>query len=167
MTEGKNTEHIRKAIEVLDKKLLNQINIITEAESKSGGQQLKNAFDALSKAEHDRKFLFGWDCDCAEMVNDLKETEHFKKFCFSANNSNTKARDNNGKAVGIENLYPDYMFTDDVYNNKEQRKTFDGSVSIKEFDKNKFLEKIKKETDAKIFANFQPLIDKIKKILED
>ena len=40
-------------------------------------------------------------------------------------------------------------------------------TSVTDFNKQKFLEKIKKETDANVFVNFQPLIDKIKKILKN
>ena len=161
LSEGNNVEHIQKAIEVLDSGLLNQIKIIKDG----GGQQLKNAFDAFLSADHSSKFLFVWDCDCVGMVDKIVETENFKKFCFAENPENTKAK-NKDKATGIENLYPDSLFTDDVYSNKEIAGSYGTTTTIKEFDKSKFLEKVKKETNKDIFTNFQPLIDKIKELLE-
>lgn len=52
ITEGKNTEYIEKAIVVLDPKLFTEIQIIKGSEDKTGDQQLKNAFDILSKGSH-------------------------------------------------------------------------------------------------------------------
>ena len=115
ITEGKNTEHIKKAIEILDSSLLDDIVIISGAEDKTGTQQLKNAFDVMSSAEFSEKCLFVWDCDFTLNAQGITETINFKKFCFAENTSNTKARNKNNGAIGIENLYPDYLFTDDVY----------------------------------------------------
>jgi len=162
ITEGNNAEHIKKAIDILNSELLDQIKIIGDG----GGQQLKNAFDAFLQADHTSKFLFVWDCDFVSKIDNITETDNFKKFCFSENSSNSKAKDKNGKAVGIENLYQDSLFTDDVYSAKEISGSYGTTTSIKEFDKQKFLEKIKKESSKDIFRNFQPLIDKIKELLD-
>ena len=161
LTEGNNAEHIEKAIKILDGSLLSQIKIIGDG----GGQQLKNAFDAFLNAEHASKFLFVWDCDFAATVANITETDNFKTFCFAENSSNTKAKDKSGKAVGIENLYPDSLFTNDVYLSKEVSGSYGTTTSIKEFDKQKFLKKVKKNRNKKSFQKFQPLIDRIKELL--
>ena len=160
LTEGNNAEHIQRAIEMLDNSLLNQIKIIGDG----GGQQLKNAFDAFLRAEHSGIFLFVWDCDYTTMVEKIIETGKFKKFCFAENSSNTKGRDKDGKAIGIENLYSDSLFTDNVYSSEEISGSYGTTTSIKKFSKQKFLEKIKKENNNTTFQKFQTLIDKTKEI---
>lgn len=164
ITEGNNTEHIKKAIEILDVTLLNQIKII-EGSPEKRGQQLKNAFDVMSSGDYNGKFLFVWDCDFATKIDSIIETESFKKFCFVENPSNTKAIDKEKKAVGIENLYTDSLFTDNVYLIKEAVGSYGTITSVKEFNKQKFLEKVKNETTISTFINFQPLIDEIKRHL--
>lgn len=160
LTEGNNAEHIKKAIEILDSGLSAQVKIIPDG----GGQQLKNAFDAFLNADHANKFLFVWDCDFSATVVNITETDNFKTFCFSGNTSNTKARDKKGNAVGIENLYPDSLFVDEVYSEKEIPGSYGGTTKVKEFDKQKFLKKIQTETDQNTFENFKPLIAKIKEL---
>ncbi len=164
VTEGNNTEHIKKAIGILDSTLLSQIKIIEGSPDKSG-QQLKNAFDVMSSGDYPGKFLFVWDCDFSSKIDSIVETESFKKFCFTENSTNTKARNKYSRAIGIENLYQDSLFTEDVYYSKEISGSYGTKTSIKEFDKQKFLEKIKQETDRKKFVNFQPLIKKIEELL--
>lgn len=164
ITEGNNTEHIRKAIEILDASLLSKINLIEGVSDKSGDQQLKNAFDIMSKANFDKKFLFVWDCDFLNKFENIAETNNFKKFCFEINPENTKAT-NNAKAVGIENLYPDTLFTTDVYSTKEKTGSYGATNKIQEFNKQNFLEKIKQQTENTLFSKFQPLIDKINEII--
>ena len=159
ITEGKNTEHIKKAISVLDNNLMDKIKIITGAESSSGEQQLKNAFDIMANATHSSKFLFVWDCDSAGKANSVTEKSSFFKFCFQKNERNPKAK------KGIENLYDDRFFTDDVYDEKKTEIEYGGSNTGKIFNKSKFLEKIKKENDAEVFKNFIPFLKKIKSII--
>jgi len=161
LTEGNNAEHITKAISVLDSGLLQQIKIIPDG----GGQQLKNAFDAFLNADHSSKFLFVWDCDFFPTVDKIIETDNFKTFCFAENSSNTIAVDKNKKAVGIENLYSNTLFTDDVFTPKEIQGSYGTITSINEFDKQKFLKKIQAENNESTFKNFRPLIEKIKELL--
>ena len=156
VTEGKNTEHIKKAIQILDSSLISEVQIINGAENNSGDQQLKNAFDIMSKATHASKFLFVWDCDSINVADKVLETSNFKKFCFEKNDNNTKAK------KGIENLYSEDLFIDGVYNTKEKPIDYGGLATIKEFNKGEFLNNIKQKTDPNIFEKYQPLINKIK-----
>lgn len=159
ITEGKNTEHIEKAISVMDVSLMDKVKIITGAEYKTGDQQLKNAFDIMSKAVHTSKFLFVWDCDSESKANAVEENNSFYKFCFQRNVSNTIAEN------GIENLYENSFFTDDVYDEKQTKTNYGGSKTEKIFNKDKFLNKIKLETVPETFENYKSLIDKIKDII--
>ncbi|MBT6301175.1 MAG: ATP-binding protein [Candidatus Jacksonbacteria bacterium] len=165
VTEGYNSIHIKKAIEILDDKLLSEVKIIEDAPDKRG-QQLKNAFDVMSSVTHSGIFLFVWDCDFLSRINEIQETGSFKKFCFSENTENTKARDKTGRALGIENLYPDILFRDDVYPTEEKVGSYGTTSLVKNFNKKKFLKKVVDENNEEIFKNFKPLIERIRKLLE-
>lgn len=52
-----------------------------------------------------------------------------------------------GKCVGIENLFPESCFTDDVYNQKEIQKN------------------VQQSQDSVLFERFDELINRIKNIL--
>ena len=155
ITEGKNTEHIRKAISVIDSTLLNKVSFVTGSEDKTGDQQLKNAFVIFANAKNATKYLFVWDCDSVSKVNSITESPTLFKYCFSQNNQNTKAR------KGIENLYDKTFFTSDVYDEKITDIEYGGSKKEIIFNKNKFLQKIQQESETEVFKNFLPLLDKI------
>ena len=159
ITEGKNTEHLRKAISVLDNSLLERIKIISGSEGKSGDQQLKNAFDIMVNTKVQGNFLFIWDYDSESKANSVTENSSFFKFCFQVNQSNRKIK------KGIENLCAEGFFTPDVYKQKEIP-TDDGGSNIEtRLNKNKFLEKIKQEANESVFENFRPLLEKIRLII--
>ena len=160
VTEGKNTEHIERAIQILDSSLIYEVQIIKGLEDRSGDQQLKTAFDIMSKGNHAGKFLFVWDCDSIKLANKVVETSHFKKFCFEVNDNNTKAE------KGIENLYSEDLFIDDVYDTKEKAIDYGGLATIKEFNKGVFLNNIKQKNEPSVFEKYRPLIDKIKDIVD-
>lgn len=159
ITEGNNTEHIQKALEILDSTLLEKINIINGAESKSGNQQLKNAFEIMSKAKHTGKFLFVWDCDASSIAESVTETDNFFKFSFEKDENHNVAK------KGIENLYDDNLFTNDLYSLKELPSDYGENNTRRIFEKGKFLTKIKLETDPEIFYRYSTLLDKIRTIL--
>lgn len=159
ITEGNNNEHIEKALTILSKDLLDKIKIIKGAEDETSDEKLKNAFNIFSKGEHSGKFLFVWDCDYKSKFDLLNENETFYKYCFEKNESNTKTD------RGIENLYSDDFFTEDVYRNEKKSISYGGEQASKVFDKQKFLEKIKQQGDISVFANYNSLIEKIKSII--
>lgn len=159
ITEGNNTEHIQKAIEILDSTLLERINIISGAESKSGNQQLKNAYEIMSKAKHAGKFLFVWDCDASTISDSVTETENFFKFSFDKNEDHTVAN------KGIENLYNNHLFTEDMYSIKEKPSDYGGNIKRRIFEKGKFLNKIKLQSEPEVFNKYSTLLDKIRNIL--
>jgi len=126
---------------------------------KTGNRQLKNAFDIMSKGTHSNKFLFVWDCDSIGLVDKVIETDKFFKYCFEKNTENAKAD------KGIENLYSESFFSEDVYDERNTKIEYGGTKTEKIFKKNKFLEKIKKESSADCFQKFKPLVIKIREII--
>ena len=76
----------------------------------------------------------------------MQETKNFKKYIFPDNVENQIAM-RYGKCVGIENLFPESCFTDDVYNQKEIQKN------------------VQQSQDSVLFERFDELINRIKNIL--
>jgi len=159
VSEGKNIEHIRKAIQIIDSKLINTVNLISGAEDKSGSQQLKNAFEVMKNGVYKNKFLFVWDCDAFGLIEKIQETSEFFKYCFNNNVNNTIAK------RGIENLYDEAIFSDDMYDTQVYEKEYGNTITEKAFNKQRFLEKIKGINDVECFAKFVPLIEKIKQLI--
>ncbi len=158
ISEGKNIEHVLKAIQLIDKELLANIKIVTGAEDTTSKDHLKKAFEIISKFVGSPKALFVWDCDAITIIDPVEETDTCKKYCFEKNNENSKME------AGIENLYPIALFTEDVYK-IEEKKIIDGITTSSRVDKNKFLAKIKLLEDKEMFTKFVPLIEKIKSLI--
>ncbi len=159
ISEGNNIEHIKKAVKILDKTVLDNLNFIVGAEDKSGDKQLKNAFEIMSKTDGDSKFLFVWDFDSENCCDSVVETKKYKKFSFKKNESNSKI------TKGIENLYPMNLFTKNVYETKTTQTEYGGKKIELIFNKKKFLLKIQKRNEKKIFKNYISLIEKVKDII--
>lgn len=160
ISEGKNIEHIGKALSLLEPGLLEKVNIVLDAESKTSKQQMKNAYEILLNITGAPKTLFIWDEDATSIVEPLAETSSCYKFCFQKNETNNRMK------RGIENLYSEEMFTENVYiETKEERN--DGETTTKKVDKKKFLEKIQALENKSEFDNFTPLINKIKSLFSE
>jgi len=160
VSEGKNVDHIELAMQYLAPELLEQVQLIRGVEGKSGEQQLKNAFEIMSKGHHAGKFLFVWDCDSQNKVDTINETACFFKFCFGLNDQNAIAK------KGIENLYPENFFAAEVYDVNQIQIDYGGLSTTKTFNKAKFLQNIKENNDKDRFEKFIPLVEKIKSILD-
>jgi len=159
ISEGKNIEHIRKALEILDNDLLKEIKLYKH-DSGSGDSDLCGLMEFIKNTRIDNKVLFVWDCDASNVVK-KQETKNIFKFRFDKNDTNMTC------TKGIENLYPTCLFTDDMltYIVIIQNGHKNDKMEFQEGNKNNFLEKIKKETEDTVFNNFNPLIKKIKAIL--
>ena len=160
ISEGKNYEHIKKLLELSDNELIKKITLYKH-DSGSGDSDLCGLFEFFKNTKFDKKILFVWDCDSVNKVKNKSETENVFKFCFKKNEANKIC------FKGIENLYPENIFTNDLLKivNITQNGKTETKKEFPENNKNRFLEKIKQQTDNTIFANFQPLIDKIKELL--
>ncbi len=159
ISEGKNLEHIKRAIELLNPSLLDEVEF--PYSDKTGKEQLKHAYDAMIYTKLGAKCLFVWDCDHKDSCESLSETEWFFRFVFEKNDVNEKVK------KGIENLYPQELFSDDMYSTKESTNEYGATTIIQEFNRNKFIEQVKRDNDSTHFSNFLPLIEKIKSIIKD
>jgi hypothetical protein len=155
ISEGKNHEHIEKALSILAPDYLLKIKLVKGVDGKSGDQQLKNTFEIMSKASHSGKFLVVWDCDSSAIAAGVSETDSFHKFCFDKNIKNTIV------FKGIENLYSSDLFTTDLYQVTTTTNDYGEKNTNEKFKKNKFFKKVMDLTVAEEFVNFQPLVDKI------
>lgn len=158
VSEGNNGKHIKRAIEILAEDLIDKVEF--SFSDKTGWEQLKNAYDAISKTNPSTKYLFVFDCDCGENVKNLIETNHFYRYVFEKNTEDFKA------SKGIENLYASKILSSDLYIEKIKVTDYGGETKISELDKNKLILKIQTESDKSIFFNFLPLIEKIILVLE-
>ncbi len=161
ISEGKNQEHVDKAIGILCKDLISKVQLYKH-DSGSGDADLFGLFEFIKRTDIQKKVLFVWDCDSKKGVDKKIDNKNVLKFCFEKNELNTIC------TKGIENLYPENMFTSNLL--KKITIEEDGSkIEKKEFPdnkKNEFLEKVKKENDKGIFENFNPLITKIKEVFD-
>ncbi|MCK5588770.1 MAG: ATP-binding protein [Candidatus Pacebacteria bacterium] len=155
LTEGKNTEFIKKAADFFGKEQKDKIEIITGVEKDSGKNQLKTIFSFFSKVPHDKKVIFVWDCDVKQEVSSLVDTNNTFAYTFLKNNDNDKV------TKGIENLFLKEKFEDKFYIEKPKD---DGGVQ-KSLNKEKFKNYMIKNGVEKDFENFKPLFEKIKDII--
>jgi len=155
ITEGKNTEHIKKAREFFAGNNKEKIDVIVGAESGSGDRQLKTIFDFFKLVDHDNKILFVWDCD-ANNYRTLPEENKTFRFVFKKNDANSLIPN------GIENLFDAKYFQEFKKEITDEK----GEIIQIEYhlDKEKFKNKILQEGQDE-FKNFKPLFDYIDKIL--
>lgn len=160
ITEGANTQHIQKALMLLAPEIIPQVHLIDEAKDRTGSQQLKTAFEIMCTAQHAGHFLFIWDCEVQKEYNSITETNNCWKYKFPLNPANTVT------AKGVENNYPDPLFTEDLYDTITIQVDYGGQITKREFNKKRFLAKIAALDSADSFANFTGMIEKIKEILQ-
>lgn len=161
ITEGHNLKYIDKAIDLLAPEIKDQIHLCAGIEGKSGKDQLITCYNLFLKIPNHMKLLFIWDCDVKTQIDPLQEGEQIFKFCFPKNTENAKVNS------GIENLFPEQLFTLDYYSKKESIcEKYGTKHSNEKFEKNKFCEDIIKKGTIDNFSLFHSLIDKIKLVLE-
>lgn len=149
ITEGNNVEHIKKAIKVINPKLLKNVGILTGVENRTGATQLKTLFELFVLAKIEKNIIFVWDCDCSEnpKIKNLIASGNVTPFIFTKNAFNSLV------SRGIENLYNEVVL--EPYT-KEQ----DGNKFLHKDDKKRFLDEcVMKITEDTHFKNFEPLIE--------
>lgn len=157
ITEGKNTEYLKKALEYFGRENKNKIEIITGAENKTGKNQLKTIFEFISIVPHYNKVFFIWDCDVDLEKFNLKEHQNTIPYAIPKNEDNKKV------TKGIENLFPSDVFCDSFY---QVRKDTDYGGTFTRFNKSKFLKYMIENGTKKDFQNFKPLFDFINETLK-
>lgn len=158
VSEGHNVDHIKHAVSLIDKSLLEKLDFMYS--EKTGKEQMKQAYETLFNSNPETKYLFVWDCDCDNpKYTALEENNHFFRFIFDKNTENDKV------IVGIENLYPSSLFIKAHYPEIITVDKYGARRRIEDFDKNSFLADVKKDTDISHFDKYLPLIEKIKSVL--
>lgn len=160
-TEGKNTEYIEKALELLAPELLPSVQIIKGIEDKAGKDSLPVLSKYFCRLNHTNKVLFVYDCDVWKnpKKQEFEEENNTFLYIFLQNESNNKFRN------GIENMFPESLFLDEYYD--LERKVQDtGVISNNEIpDKIKIRKHILENGSKEDFKNFDELIERIKSIL--
>jgi len=145
ITEGNNRTLIKKACELYG---CVDVDVVSGLESVSGKEQLKTLFNFFSRATHNSKIIFVWDCDVSYQLTEINNTY---PYIFLRNPANDIAKS------GIENMFPEELFD----NFKKTISLADGS-KIVEFDrscKGRFEEFVLGRSNKDDFSNFKPLID--------
>lgn len=104
-----------------------------------------------------RPILFLYDNDTNKQAESFGQV-HIKSMSFNPNNKIVTA--------GIENLLPEYVFTEDVYDQKEDRKSNGTITSTKVLNKMRLCKKICDEKDSSVFEQFNALLEMIVILLE-
>jgi hypothetical protein len=169
LTEGETDPiYIRTALDLLEKQeILEQVDIewvgLSVDKGKSintGDSGLNNTRDVLLSNPKflTRKVLLLYDCDTKKQ---------------SADYDNLKIRsipkqENRKIKKGIENLFPDHLFTKEFYLPKTKIGDYGEVNQIQEFQKMKFCTWIcSQKKDAKDFADFKVIVDIFKDFLNE
>ena len=164
LTEGpQDVRYIQRALDVLgEAELLNSLDIefvgIIDKNGKThyGGDKGLNHFRNLYEANpslYHRPILLLYDCDTQ------KPNEEIEKLWVRSipkNDENTKV------SKGIENLFPEALFTEDFYS---ESPTADGGYA-KYLDKSKFCEWICENATDIHFAKFDSIVQILKEFVE-
>lgn len=150
ITEGKNTDYIRRALAFSD---VGGINVLNGIEGSSGKDQLKTLFQFFTKVQHTNKVLFVWDCDVSFNLSAQNNTF---PFILPKNEKNQIA------TRGIENAFPEIIFQGFI-------KTTTSSTGVRtdEFDetrKKDFLQHVIARNERSDFGHFAALIAEINRI---
>jgi hypothetical protein len=167
LTEGETDPiYIKTALELLgEKEILAQVDIewvgISIGKGKSintGDGGLKNTRDVLLSNPKflTRKVLLIYDCD-TDKSNEDHELLKIRKIPQQKNRKVTK---------GLENLFPDHLFTEEFYLPKTKYGDYGEQNQIQEFQKMKFCKYIcEQRKQADDFVDFKIIIDFIKDCL--
>jgi predicted ATPase len=154
ISEGHNTKYLESALKHSG---IENVEIVTGVENKTGKTQLKVLYDFFSKIPHDKKVIFVWDCDCVDYKS-LPEVGNTVPFVFSRT-ENTLAKS------GIENLFDEKLFTAEflVTISKPNEPVL---TNFHESSKSKFQQMILGRNNAQDFQNFRAFVEKVNSLLK-
>ena len=150
ITEGRNKNYIKKALELFDCK---HVTVLDNLEDITGETQLKTYFKFFSKIAHTQKVLFIWDCDVSKIPSDENNTYAYK---FENNIENTIAK------KGIENLFDESLF--DKYSTKIEYSQGEKRIEFDQRRKADLEEHILSKNNINDFQKFKAMIDYINQI---
>jgi hypothetical protein len=161
LTEGETDPiYIRTALELLGKpKILDQVDIEWVGASVGQGKSINTGDSGLNNTRDvllsnpkflTRKVLLLYDCDTKKQSEDHDNL----KIRSIPRQENRKIK------KGIENLFPDHLFTENFYILKTKIGDYGEVNQIQEFQKMKFCTWIcSQKKDAKDFADFKVIVD--------
>ena len=164
LTEGPlDVCYIRRALDVLgESELLNFLDIefvgIVDENGKTrfGGDtwlnHFKNIYEANTSLYH-RPMLLLYDCDTQKEDRQVGNDGQLWIRSIKQNTENTKVK------KGIENLFPEDLFTEEFYTSKVETGDYGESKSIQKFNKPKFCKCICANGSASDFAKFDRVVD--------
>jgi len=160
ISEGNNKLFLDKAKEFYfpesDFEILNQKEL--------GDKEMLKLFNFLLKTQNrEPKKIFILDCDAKEVYNKMEnlKTEYLIPYIFDTNEENTKI------PKGIENLFDEYLFSEDVYTETVKKEEYGGTTILNRFDKNKFEKFICQERNKREdFIRFEPLFIRLKQYFD-
>ena len=167
LTEGETDEiYIKTALEMLgEKDILAQVDIQWVGASIGKGQSINTGDSGLNNTKEvllskpqflARKVLLLYDCDTKKPNEDYDKLKIRK----------IPQQENRKIKKGIENLFPDHLFTQDFYLTKTKYGDYGEVNQIQEFQKMKFCKWICEERkQADDFADFKVIVDIIKECL--
>jgi hypothetical protein len=167
LTEGETDPiYIRTALKVLGKnKLLEQLDIEWVGTSIGKGKSINTGDSGLNSTRDvllanpqflTRKVLLIYDCDTKKPDEDHENLKIRK--IPQQNNRKVKK--------GIENLFPDHLFTENFYVNKSKYGDYGEEIKFQEFQKMKFCEWIcTQRQQAKDFADFVLIVNILKEFI--
>ena len=133
ITEGKNSQIIRRALEILGE---DEVVVVSGAESCSGKNQLKTLYDFFKAVSHHTKVLFLVDVDVS--INSWEaEGKNTFRLRLPRNEENTLAK------PGIENIFPEELV-----------EPFSSEIVKRGFDREEVLEKKIDENRKSEFADY-------------
>ena len=172
LTEGPlDVRYIRRALDLLGKnELLNSLDIefvgIEDDSGKTrfGGDtwlnNFRNIYEANTSLYH-RPILLLYDCDTQKPDEQVGDGERLWIRSIKQNRENTKVK------KGIENLFPEDLFTEEFYTSKVETGDYGESKSIQEFNKPKFCDRICEERrDLTDFEKFKDVVEILKKFID-
>ncbi len=152
LTEGRNTSYIRRLLSLNN---VSGVDVLDGLADRSGKAQLKSMYDFFVCVPHDTFVLVVWDPDATEHSG-LAEANKTIPFVLEHNTENVVA------TKGIENLFPQELFTDFKKTLTDSR----GNV-VESFDSKRkadFERFVLSRNDPQDFQKFEPLLLKIQEI---
>ena len=171
LTEGPlDVRYIRRALDILGKDdLLNSLDIefvgIVDENGKTrfggdtGLNHFRNIYEANTSLYH-RPILLLYDCDTQKQDEQVGDDEQLWIRSIKQNGENTKVK------KGIENLFPEDLFTIEFYTSKVETGDYGESKSIQEFNKSKFCDWICENGSDVDFAKFDSVVNTLKEFVE-
>lgn len=154
-TEGNNKKYFEIAMRLFS------ISLPIQFHDYGGKNELQRHFKKLAQNKHSAKTIFLFDCDADKEYLDCKknETEVIRAILIPRNIHNNKI------TTGIENLFPENLFSKEFFDEVIRRSPKGEQVLRTEFNKSRFYESIMDRNEKEDFGKFPDVFELIIKEL--